>query len=132
MYFWYIHPDDIYIIYGTFFLNVVCYIPVMLWNTNFTEGTDEARMNNQIRQIITRYKAWCVFIRNVWMHPMPIIPISAHPSTYLPYMYLVAINSVCSMTISCLPRLSKSLTYPHASDEARINLHRVSCFRFVI
>ena len=39
------------------------YISVVLRNLTFTNGTDKTRMNPKIKQILTKYKAWWLFIR---------------------------------------------------------------------
>ena len=57
------HLDDTYVISGALFLNPISYMPVTLWNTNSTQGTDEVRVNSNIRQTLIKYKVWFTFIR---------------------------------------------------------------------
>ena len=47
--------------HGTLFLNPVSYMPVVLLSLISMQGTDEARMNYKIKQILTKYET-CIFI----------------------------------------------------------------------
>ena len=56
------HSADAYRdgMHDTLFLNPVSYMLVVLWSLICTNGSDEARVNDKIKQILNKYEAGCL------------------------------------------------------------------------